>query len=72
MSTRLPGWPGDPDLSACEAEIEPEIQLIAGLHDLTAGWEDLGIDPDDFIRCSVCGGFLLGDDPPVCTCPSSP
>lgn len=70
MSIRLPGWPDDPpDLSAHEAEIEPETQLAAGLHDLAARWDELGIDPDDFIRCAACGGFLLGDDPPVCACP---
>ena len=43
-------------------EPTPEEALRSDLARLAQGWEDLGIDPDDFVRCGTCHEFLVDDD----------
>lgn len=52
----------------------PEGRLINDLGNLVAQWQELGIEPDAFVTCSVCGGIfgfavLPDDDVRVCSCP---
>lgn len=59
-------------------EPSPETELTNDMAHLAEGWEALGIDPDDFLRCSACSRFIRelaeGTDPPLadheyCVCP---
>lgn len=48
----------------------PEGALQNDLGNLVAQWQELGIDPDDFVRCGQCGEYTideLGDDR-MCAC----
>lgn len=48
---------------------EPEQQLTGELMRLTDEWEKLGIDPDDFVKCSRCHLYIRdlveGTEPPL-------
>lgn len=54
-----------------------EGRLSNDLSNLVAQWEELGIDPDDFLKCGKCHKWFRdlteGTDPPIaeedyCTC----
>jgi hypothetical protein len=45
-----------------EGEFTPEQQLEAELAGLTMSWQELGIDPDDFIKCALCHEFMFDPD----------
>lgn len=64
-----------------ENQFTPTEQLGGDLANLAMGWMELGIDPDDFLKCAVCHKFfrdLVEDlpDPPgedeLCACPDEP
>lgn len=61
-----------------ESQMPPETHLLSDMAGLAAGWEEIGIDPDDFLRCATCKKFIeelvVGTEPPVepddmCRCP---
>ncbi len=41
----------NPDLTGQEAEFTPEEQFSGHMLCLEQHWRELGIDPDDFIKC---------------------
>jgi hypothetical protein len=60
---------------AFEEQFTPEEQLEADMTSLAMKWQELGIDPDDFLRCYVCHKFfpllVEGQDVPeeeLCKC----
>lgn len=40
----------------------PEGALQNDLGNLLAQWQELGIDPDDFVKCAQCGEYTLDED----------
>lgn len=61
-----------------EGDETPVGQLANDLGNLVAQWEELGIDPDDFLKCAQCHKFMRelveGTEPvltedELCHCP---
>lgn len=58
---------------------KPVEHLQSDLANLALGWIELGIDPDDFLRCGTCHKWITGigieEDPDIdvatdmCECP---
>lgn len=36
----------------------PEEHLTSDLHNVAMGWVEIGIDPDDFLKCGVCHKWM--------------
>lgn len=54
-----------------------EQELTGDLMRISEGWEELGIDADDFVKCAKCHKYIYdlvkGTEPPLkiselCTC----
>jgi len=52
-----------------EQQMPPETHLLSDLAGLADKWVELGIDPDDFLRCATCHKFFAdlveGTEPAV-------
>jgi hypothetical protein len=62
-------------------EPSPEAELGADMMRMHEGWEELGIDADDFLKCARCHRFIKelveGTEPPLqenelCMCDTDP
>jgi hypothetical protein len=42
-----------------EQQMPPEAHLTSDLAGLVEEWEELGIDPDDFVKCGVCHKYFV-------------
>lgn len=53
-----------------ESEFGPEEQLGSDLAGLAMKWRELGIDPDDFVKCAECGQYFVDEqgNPIPCGC----
>lgn len=40
----------------------PEGQLGNALINLASQWEEMGIDPDDFVKCGACHEYFVNED----------
>jgi len=49
------------DYGKQEGDETPEGQLKNDLGNLVAQWEELGIDPDDFVKCATCGEYFVDE-----------
>lgn len=50
--------------------ITPQDELALDLISLVHGWAKLGIDPDDFVKCSRCHEYWVDEEgaPRHCQC----
>lgn len=45
-----------------ESQFTTEQQFEANMFDLVGTWEELGIDPDDFLKCATHRELILDPD----------
>lgn len=45
-----------------EKDFTVEEQFKAHLDNLAMTWQELGLDPDDFLRCALCREFIVDPD----------
>lgn len=62
MADEVMGWQ--------RGDATPEGRLSNDLGNLAAQWEEIGIDPDDFLKCAGCHEFMFDEDgrPRDCRC----
>jgi hypothetical protein len=41
-----------------DSQFTPEEHLSSDLHNLAIGWQEQGIDPDDFLKCGKCHKWM--------------
>jgi len=46
------------DLQSDDPRFTPEEQLGSDLVNLAIGWQEIGIDPDDFLKCGDCHKWI--------------
>jgi hypothetical protein len=56
------------DAHAHEQDFTPEEHLTGDLLSLGMAWQELGIDPDAFLRCAVCHEYMIDSDGTVVDC----